>query len=339
MKKNLLFVAAFALAFSAASFAQGDKVLSADEEKKVVDNLKAKSAPADSLVWRKGGNISFSTTQTYLSQWAAGGNNSITSAGLINLFANYSKNRNSWDNTLDLGYGLTLLDLESRALKTDDRIDFQSKYGRQASEHWFYAGLMNFRSQFAPGYNVAGGFPVYTNLDGRDARISDFLAPGYLLVALGMDYKPSDRLTVFISPVTFKGTFVTNQDLADLGAFGVDPATYDGLGAIVSSGKNFRSEIGGYFKAQYTSKVAENVSFTTKIDLFSNYAENPGNIDVNWENQLTLKASEYFNASLSTQLIYDHDIMVPKGENGESGPGVQFRQILGLGISYKLAKK
>lgn len=318
--------------------AQDDKVLTSDEEKKVVENLKARTA-VDSLVWKTGGSIGFTTTQTYLSQWAAGGNNSITSVGMINLFANYTKNKNSWDNTLNLGYGLTLLDLDSRAIKTDDRIDFQSKYGRQASKNWFYAGLMNFRTQFAPGYNVVGGIPVYNDASGVDLRISDFLAPAYLLIALGMDYKPSDQLTVFISPVTFKGTIVNNQVLADIGAFGVDPAVYDDLGAIVSAGKNFRSEIGGYLKAQYSTKIAENVSFTTKIDLFSNYSENPQNIDVNWENMLTLKASEYFNASLATQLIYDHDIMVPKGDNGETGPGVQFRQVLGIGFSYKLNRK
>ncbi|MEY3399463.1 MAG: hypothetical protein RL220_2057 [Bacteroidota bacterium] len=319
--------------WSSTCFAQGDKVLTTEEEKKVIAKLKEQAAP-DSIVWKKGGNIAMTATQTYLSQWAAGGNNSITTVGALNLFANYRKGKDSWDNTLDVGYGLTLLDLASRAIKNDDRIDFSSKYGRQASNKWFYAGLLNFRTQFAPGYTVSGGLPVYTDALGNDAKISNLLAPAYLLIALGMDYKPSNNLTAFISPVTFKGTIVNDQRLADAGAFGVTPAVYNDLGEVVTSGENFRSEVGGYVKVQYNTGLAENVTFLTKIDVFSNYSENPQNIDINWENQLTLKANEYFNASLITQIIYDHDVMVPKGD-GKSGPGMQLRQVLGIGFSYK----
>ena len=86
-----------------------------------------------------------------------------------------------------------------------------------------------------------------------------------------MDYKPSDKFTAFFAPVTSKLTLVTDQALADSGAFGVD------------RGENFRAELGGYIRMALTQEVMKNVTLVTKIDLFSNYLKNPQNMDVNWD--------------------------------------------------------
>jgi hypothetical protein len=156
------------------------------------------------------------------------------------------------------------------------------------------------------------------------------------MAALGLDYKPNAYFTAFLAPLTGKFTFVTEESLSAAGAFGVSP------------GETSRSEIGGYFRAVYSradfkSEFLKNVSFTTKLDLFSNYTNNPQNLDVNWETLTALKVNKFLTASFITQLIYDDDIMVPfdSDDSGiiESGEGikskVQFKEILGVGLSFK----
>jgi hypothetical protein len=287
---------------------------------------KLRTISADTtLGWKKGGVININLAQTSLTNWAAGGQNSIAVNGLFSGFANYKMGKSVWDNSLDLGYGLLKQGNEDFR-KTDDKIDLLSKYGHEAFKNFYYAALLNFKTQLSPGYN----YPDATN------KISDFLSPGYLLLALGLDYKPNAYFSAFLAPVTGKFTFVTDQTLSDLGAFGVKP------------GEKSKSEIGGYLRAIYSrndfkSEFLKNISFTTKIDLFSNYTENPQNIDVNWEVLIAMKVNKFLSVNFNTQLIYDDNIQIPVDKNGngtlEAGESirskVQFKEILGVGLSLK----
>lgn len=285
-------------------------------------DLKAQNA--DTLEgWKIGGVFGTNFTQVGLSNWAAGGQSSVSINSLFDIYANYKKGKSTWDNNLTLGYGVIQQGEDADWVKSDDRILLNSKYGRKATKDWYYAGLFNFKSQFAPGYN----------LPDDSTKISDFMAPGYFLGAIGMDYKPSDNFTVFISPVTAKLTVVNNDLLSDAGAFGVD------------SGKTTRLEVGGYLRMMYKREVMENVTFQTNLDLFSNYSENPGNIDVNWDNLISMKVNKYISATFTTSLIYDDDIDIvetksdgtPKTDangNGIVGPRTQFKYVLAIGFQY-----
>lgn len=276
--------------------------------------------------WKKGGVFTLAVAQTSLTNWASGGQNSVSLNGLFSGFANLKKGKMAWDNTLDLGYGLLKQGSEDFR-KTDDKIDFVSKYGQEAFGKFYYSALLSFRTQFSSGYN----YPDRTN------KISDLFAPAYLMAAAGLDYKPNAYFSAFIAPLTGKFTFVTDQKLSDAGAFGVDP------------GMKSRSELGGYMRAVYSrndfkGEFLKNITFTTKIDLFSNYKTNPQNIDVNWENLIGMKVNKFLTVSFVTQLIYDDDILVPFDRNGNgtiaAGEGVkskaQFKEILGVGFSVKL---
>ena len=270
--------------------------------------------------WKKGGMFALTFGQNSFVNWAAGGINSISVNGAANLFANYKKDNFSWENNLDFGYGIQKQGKKDNTLtqKTDDKFDFASKLGIKATDKLFYAALMNFRTQFTNGYN----YPDNTTV------ISAFMAPGYLLFAAGIDYKPIKNLSVFIAPVTSKTTFVIDQTLSDAGAYGVD------------AGKSVRSEFGGYLKAVYVKDIMKNVSFNTKLGLFSNYFHNPQNIDVNWEVLLGMKINKYLTANLSTQMLYDDDILVPVDTNGDginngTGKRIQFKEIFGIGFSVK----
>lgn len=283
------------------------------------------------LGWKTGGVVNLGIAQTSLTNWSAGGQNSIAANGLISLFANRTMKKALSENSLDLGYGILKQGTNAGWQKTDDKIDLFSKLGRKVSKNWYFAGLVNFKTQMTPGYN-------YPN---DSVKISNFLAPGYLLGAIGFEYKPNEHFSAFIAPVTLKETFVNDQKLADAGAFGVDAAVYDAsTGALVTPGANIRSEFGGYLRVMYKKDIVQNVTFQTKLDLFSNYLNNPQNIDVNWEMLLNMKVNKFISATIGTQLIYDHDIKIAVDNNNDgvvdaAGPRVQFKEVLTAGLTYK----
>ncbi len=296
----------------------------------LVFSLTVRGQDKDTIpAWRTGGmgNINFS--QVALSHWAGGGQNSISATGLLSLYANYHKKKVDWENSADLAYGLLSRD-KGPFIKSDDKIDLSSKVGRKAFDHTFYTAMLNFRSQFAPGYEYA---------EKDSVKISDFLAPGYLVATLGLDYKPADFLAVMVAPVSGKMTFVNDQTLADQGAYGVEPAVLDPAGNVIEPGKTLRTEFGGYFRASFQKKLMKNTHLKTKVSLFSNYLDEPQNIDVNWELLLSLKVNEFITASIATDLIYDDDIMIAVDEDGDGvtdaqGPRTQFKEVLSIGLSY-----
>lgn len=293
----------------------------------------------DTSYWKRGGVIDLKVTQVSLTNWAAGGQNSISMNALIGLYANYQKAKLSWSNSLDLAYGIFNQAKSPYWAKNDDRIELNTKFGRFAWKHWDYTGFLSFRTQFSPGYKD----PLIP--DALKVTISDFFAPAYIQFGIGMDYKPNDKFNALIAPVSGKITIVTNQTLADQGAFGVD-VQKDASGAFIpGTGKNMRSEFGGTIKLISKFKLGENVSLQSKLDLFSNYVNNPQNIDVNWDVLISMKINKYISASINTLLIYDDDINIMQeldevdpltGLNKtKTGPITQFREIFGIGFNYK----
>lgn len=317
--RNLLI--AFCLILSSGLFAQTP-----------ADTTKPKT---DTIVpnWKRGGVVGFNFTQASFTNWAAGGINSVSGQFLFNTYANYKKGMTTWDNILDVSYGLVKQGTSESIRKADDKLDITSKYGQYAFKKvWYYSILANFKTQFQPGYTYQG--------DTARTLISDFMSPGYLVLAVGLDYKPNDKFSIFTAPATAKYTFVYNQTLADAGAYGVEKAVYDTAGVRLVKGRNIRQEFGGYFKMQYRGDVMKNVNLLAKLELFSNYLDRPQNIDVNAEVMVTMKVNKYISANLNMQAIYDNDINIAVDNNNDgvidgAGPRLQFRQVIGVGLAVK----
>ncbi|MBF9253512.1 DUF3078 domain-containing protein [Pontibacter sp. 172403-2] len=288
------------------------------------------AAPADTTdIWDFGGEGTVNFSQISLSNWASGGQNALSVLGVANLYGNYKHGPSSWNNTLDITYGMVKLE-NQQVRKSDDKLELNVKYGYKASERWFYSAQLNLKTQLTPTYTET-----------RDTLISSFMSPAFVLLSLGMDYKPNDHLSVFISPLTGKLTIVESQMLADRGAFGVKGAARDASGNLIpGTGKHLRKEFGGYVNVRYKQEILQNVTLQSKLDLFTNYLNDPQNIDVNWENALNFKVNSFISASLLVHLIYDDDvnIAVDSNEDGKidsSGPRLQTKEVLGIGLSYK----
>ena len=268
--------------------------------------------------WKKGGVFNLNVAQGSLSNWAAGGDNfSMTLNAYFNYFVYYKKDRHSWDNNLDINLGYVQT-TSAGSRKNDDRFDILSKYGYKMDPKgkWFLSGLFNFRSQFFDGY-------TYSNNIGSFA--STLLSPAYIILSAGFDYKPNDKFSMFISPLTSRTTLVMNKDLAAKGSYGVP------------IGKNALYEVGAFASFNYNNTFSKNIVYKARLDLFSNYLNNPGNVDVFMTNQLTVKVAKNFSATYSLDMIYDDDVRL-FGPN-KTSPGLQLKSLIGLGYIKSLNVK
>ena len=304
MRKLFLYLL---ISFPIVAFTQDETVkkLSADAARIV----KKDAADTAQQEWKKGGLYNINLSQSSLSNWAAGGDEfALSINSLLNLFAFYKKDKHSWDNTFDFNFGyVKTTSLGSR--KNDDRIDLLSKYGRAVSSKWNVAGLVNFRTQLLKGYNYPDNQKVLT---------SNFLAPAYILTSIGMDYKPNANFSLFLSPVTARWIIVKDDSLSAKGLYGVTP------------GEKSKSEFGAFISANYLKEFSKSLSYKGRLDLFSNYKNNPQNIDVFMTNVLAAKLSRVLSASWNVDIIYDDDVRL-FGDNGTSA-GTQIKSIVGLGL-------
>ena len=182
----------------------------------------------DTTYWKSSGISSLTASQISLTNWVAGGQNSTAINGNINFFANRTKNRSKWKNSVEVAYGLIRQGNED-IVKSDDKFNIVTNYGyklQRSNDHWFFSGIMDFRSQFDKGFNP----------ESDSVLISDFMAPGYLILSLGATYERNEKLSFSYHPLTGKFTFVTIQSLADNGDYGVDPAVRDERGNIIAPG-------------------------------------------------------------------------------------------------------
>jgi len=258
--------------------------------------------------------LSVNLAQGNQSNWSAGGDDfSFSINSYTGFYAFYKKLRYSWDNTLDFNYGfLNTTTLGTR--KNDDRIDLLSKIGYELQPKLSLSALLNFHSQFTKGYN-------YIDANTKEL-LSDFLAPGYVLLSLGLDYKPAEGLSIFLSPVTSRGIIVRNDSLSFKGAYGVEP------------GEKSKNEIGAFASVNYLKEISKTITYKGRLDLFSNYQHDPQNVDLTMNNIFTGKLSKILSASLALNFIYDDDVKL-FGKNHDS-PALQSQSLLAVGLSVKL---
>lgn len=280
-------------------------------------------AQNDTTYWQRNGDFSLNFNQVSFTNWAAGGDNSISGVTFFNYAADYAKGKNSWKNKLILGYGLQYIGKDYK--KTDDKIDFSSMYGHGIAKNIDISILAFLKTQFAEGFDG----------DNDSVYISKFMAPGYIGIGPGINFKPTDYFSVFVSPATVQWVIVNDQRLADEGAFGVTPAEYDTSGMKITDGERVKTQFGANIKASFKKDIMKNVNLETTLELFSDYLLNPQNIIVKWDVILDMTINKYLSAKLTTNLIYDDNIIIKDGNGNPLGPRTQFKEMFGLGFGLK----
>jgi hypothetical protein len=300
-----------------------------DVEKKISAMEAEISAMKPPKTWKYGGFMSLNLNQSAFVNWAPGGVPSISTTAVGNFYANYKKKNWSWNNTIDAAWGMIYANKHLR--KNEDKIEINSKAGYDLQKKLSVAALMKFNSQFTPTYDYSSNNGVYP-------LKSYFAAPAYLTISLGLDYKPTNYFSLYFSPAAGKFTFVQRDPNIHEWAYGVD------------TGKVYRGEFGAYVSAVLTKDIVKNVSLWTKIDLFNNYTDkdkgNRKNIDIDWQTRINLKINKYLTANLFTEVLYDHNIAIPVEQTSGGittktlvNSKLQFREALGVGLSYKFNSK
>lgn len=260
----------------------------------------------DSSGWKFRGTAILNLNQGALSNWVGGGEESVLGVNsIVNYAINFRHNKHTWDNYLDLALGFQNATSFGKFRKIDDRVDVTTKYGYRVNNHWYLGLLANFNTQMLAGYEYS---------DKADQKISNFLTPGKVTLSPGLDYKTTKRFSLFISPVTVRWILKGDPDFFHQMKFGVD------------SSYKVNNEFGAFVTAKFNASFAKWVTYSSRIDLFSNYKRNPENIDVLMNNLLTMRFTKMFATNLTLDLIYDDDVI----------KRLQIKEVLGVGLTVKL---
>jgi Outer membrane receptor for ferrienterochelin and colicins len=287
------------------------------------------AAPAkDTAKWKKGLITQVGFSQLSLTNWSAGGSGSISLNTYFDAYGNMEKGKLFWDNEAQLGYGFIRSFDDAYPKKSDDRIILDSKIGYKATQAWYYSAVFNFRSQMAKGYDYKKSWTE---------PISQFFAPAYFSLGIGIDYKPSKNFSLNIAPITGKTVFVSNPELRK--SYGNYRINEDGTEDLLFC----KFELGAQIKADAKVEV-ENFKLGTSLTLFSDYLDKPQNIKVNWDVNVDAKISKFFSVTLRTNLIYDDNIKCKDAVDKETGApikvaGVQFKELFSVGFSYTFGEK
>ena len=250
--------------------------------------------------WVKKGTFTFLANQATFNNWLAGGQSNISGNVGVNYDLNYKSDKWNWDNKIIAGYGLTKIK-DQDMQKSDDRLVFNSLAGRKASGEWFYSLFFNFQTQFDSGIDLASGI-----------KTSHFFSPAYFQFGPGMLWKKSDNLKVNIAPATSK-LVIVHPHFTELGpSFGVE------------QGDSSRFEFGAAINGYYKFTIMENVTFENILNLYSNYLEDPQNVDIDYTLNVVMKINKYLTTNFAFQTIYDDNAF----------RGFQTRQVIGLGVNY-----
>ena len=396
MKKSVVLICAIALCFA--------QMLSAQE---LTDAQKAAIAAAAAAVdapevvpeevkpdyWTESLKTNIKYGQTTLTNWAAGGDNTVTLQAFVDGNANYKKDDLFWNNRLQLDYGFVYASSKPILQKSDDRIYLESKLGYKNAEmkNIYFSANYDFKSQFSTGYDYKtpsvpdadkykdgeGNLKPLDKLANKDqvdlwkaARVmkSDFLAPAYTNLALGLDYVPTKWLSLNFAPITGGFVIVRKQDLRksysmeltkdakaletrfasydEAAASEADKKEYAAYQASLADGSAYRAakfEFGAQLKADAKVNINDNFSYSTQVVLFVNYLDINHCPRINWDNRVDWKLAKYFSLTLTTNLIYDDQIMIKNDKDIVKYPDgrarVQFKESIAFGFTYTIANK
>ena len=362
MKRSLLFAGAFIMCIGMASaqeLTEAQKAAMAAAQA-ITEAPKAEVKVEKPNYWNSSLKTQINIGQTSLTNWAAGGDNTVSLQGFVDANANWKRNEMFWNNRLQLDYGFLYTSSKPILQKNSDRIYLESKWGYKAyKENLYFSANYDFRSQFSNTFDYptpttkANGEafgdnekPVREDWMAVKTLKSGFLAPAYTNLALGIDYKPLKWFSVNFAPLT--GGFVIVRDESLRGSYSMPlKKQYEGkTEGVPTDGSQYESsrfEFGAQMKIDAAVNVNDNFKYSTQVVLFSDYLDKPQNLRVNWDNRFEWKLAKYFSLTFVTNLIYDDKVRIQTPEEVEKGiPGkqrIQFKESLAFGFTYTIANK
>ena len=291
------------------------------------------------MFWKYHTDASFMLNQTSLSNWVKGGENSIASALDVTGYADYNNKslKISSSNFARLKFGYLATGMQS-IRKNLDLLETNSKFNHKAFGKFDFSAILLFKTQIAKGLNY------YTAVSGKDSSVmvSKFMNPAILTIGLGLDYQPNKTTSLNFSPLTYRGTFVTDPAYINNTYY---PNRIDQTIYGVAKNKYSLNEPGVSFMITNEIKPVPTVSIVNRLQLFTNYIHNPQNVDVDWEMIATAHLNWFTDVRFNTHLIFDDDtkteelkggkpILRPDGTTKKTAR-IQFKEMLGLSLYFR----
>jgi len=274
--------------------------------------------------WQFGGRFQLSLNQSYSSNWVGSSDPFIGLSTLDNLSLSYRKNKVSWENSLDVDFGMRYTfpkNAKSKYEKTSDKVDFNSQLGLRAKGYWYYGALLQLTTQLANGRD-----PEHDSI-----KTSSFMTPGNITLSLGMNYKRK-MWSWYISPVAAK--LVTK----------IDPVFFEQETFGVLANKKYHLSIGAFTRISFDADVHPKVNLNTKLEVFYDYTgvyTQMRNTVTNFEMTWRFSVTEWLAITFKTSLLYDYNVRFPVyDENGNTIDGIdtdhlQFKELFGITLGYK----
>ena len=283
--------------------------------------------------WKYHTDASFMLNQTTLSNWVKGGENSIASALDVTGYADYNNKplKISSSNFARLKFGYLATGMQS-IRKNLDLLETNSKFNHKAFGKFDFSAILLFKTQIAKGKNY------FTTAAGKDTSnlVSKFMNPAILTIGLGLDYQPNKTTSLNFSPLTYRGTFVTDPAYINNTYY---PNRIDQTIYGIAKNRTSLNEPGVSFMISNEVKPIETVSIVNRLQLFTNYIHNPQNVDVDWEMIVTAKLNWFTDVRFNTHLIFDDDTKTEELKGGQpilidgiakKTARIQFKEMLGF---------
>ena len=272
-------------------------------------------------MWTIGGDLIFNLQNVGLHNWSSGGETSISVSGNFLGYMIFDNGKNKWNNEINTTYGLIYQDISSYQLrKIDDQLIINTQYGWYFDKKWLLIVGSRFQTQYSNGYN----YYIYDNSIEQRELISAFLSPGYITPMIGIEYTIKNTLNVTVSPLSGRFVIINNKYISTLG-------NYD-----VPIGKKSLVDFGVNYNIMFKKTLLKNIKVETTFNLFIPYNE-PSQMKVNWESNIIMNINKWLKSSISTNLIYDDDVMINK-KDGSIGPGIQFKYVFSLGFNIDIGE-
>ena len=364
MKK--VFIAISAALLSMGAYAQDAQQAAADAAKAMEAAPEAPAKVEKPNLWANSLKTNVTLGQTSLTNWAAGGDNTVSLAAYVDGNANWKKGDMFWNNRLQLDYGFLWASSKPILQKNMDRIYLESKWGYKApsTRYLYFSANYDFKSQFTSGYDYKTPASV-TDENGealkgsalrdvwREARElkSGLLSPAYTNLALGIDFVPNKWFSLNFAPLTGGFVIVTNPELRKTYSMKLKETSTDEMVSAagddaVKLGELYKAakfEFGAQLKMDAKVNVNDNFAYSTQVVVFANYLDIKHCPRINWDNRFDWKLAKYFSLTMTTNLIYDDTIMIVSDKDLEQFPNgkarVQFKESIAFGFTYTIANK
>lgn len=255
--------------------------------------------------WKHTMTAGVNVSQISFTNWSGGGDNALSWTLVLDGKSAQDEEKTTWVTTYKFAFGQARIS-DKGLRKTEDRIDVESILTFKMNQYVNPYAAVTIKTQFARGYKYD------SPAAGINTPVSQFFDPAYLTQSVGAGWQPLSELKTRIGAAlreTFADRFAA--------LYTDDPETQ---GEVEKS----KVEGGAESVTDLEWKIAENVLFTSKLEVFAPFRKFD-RLDIRTDAKLTFTVSKYIAAMVNVQVV-----------NIEPFPRTQVKETIALGLTYNV---